>query len=58
MGRSRGMVSLDNGTSIVFAPPEGACAHPKAVPVKSTLGETVAWLCPACDTQLPAEWAA
>lgn len=32
------------------------CAHPDAVPVTLTTGETVAALCPACDTQLPAAW--
>jgi hypothetical protein len=35
----------------------GPCAHPDAVPIKLLLtGELVAWLCPACDTPLPAEW--
>ncbi len=40
----------------------GACAHDGAVPVE-TVGtvldppETVAWLCPGCDAQLPAAWA-
>lgn len=31
------------------------CGHPAAVPVESA-GETVAALCPDCDTQLPAKW--
>lgn len=31
------------------------CGHPNAVPVESA-GETVAALCPDCDTQLPAKW--
>lgn len=35
---------------------EGPCRHPRAVPVESVLGELVAWLCPGCDEQLPAEW--
>jgi hypothetical protein len=37
----------------------GPCAHPEAVPVDLPVtGETVAWLCPQCDAQLPAEWKA
>lgn len=32
------------------------CPHSGAVPVESVLGEVVAWLCPECDEQLPAEW--
>lgn len=35
---------------------EGPCRHPAALPVESVLGELVAWLCPACDQQLDAEW--
>lgn len=31
------------------------CRHPNAVPVESA-GETVAALCPDCDSQLPAAW--
>lgn len=34
----------------------GPCAHPDAVPVELATGEIVAWLCPACDRQLPAGW--
>jgi hypothetical protein len=35
----------------------GPCAHPDAVPVELLLtGERVAWLCPGCDTQLPADY--
>lgn len=35
----------------------GPCAHPDAVPVQLQMtDEVVAWLCPACSTQLPAEW--
>ena len=35
----------------------GPCAHTGAVPVDLALtGETVAWLCPRCDAQLPADW--
>lgn len=34
----------------------GPCAHAEAVPVETLDGETVAWLCPGCDEQLPAEW--
>jgi hypothetical protein len=35
----------------------GLCAHPDAVPVDLLVtGETVAWLCPQCDTRLPAGW--
>ncbi len=33
----------------------GRCAHTDAVPVESVVtGDTLAWLCPGCDTQLPA----
>lgn len=33
------------------------CAHPGAVPVDAAwTGERVAWLCPECDAQLPADW--
>jgi hypothetical protein len=33
----------------------GPCAHPATVPVETVLtGELVAWLCPGCDSQLPA----
>ncbi|WP_157251103.1 hypothetical protein [Nonomuraea typhae] len=33
------------------------CDHSSAVPVESALtGETLAALCPTCDTQLPAEF--
>ncbi|HEV7215208.1 MAG TPA: hypothetical protein VGP33_08775 [Chloroflexota bacterium] len=31
-------------------------AHTAAVPVDDVTGEHVAWLCPDCDKQLPAEW--
>lgn len=35
----------------------GLCAHASAVPVDLLLtGERVAWICPECDTQLPAGW--
>lgn len=36
----------------------GPCPHEHAVPVHTTgLDEDlVAWLCPACYTQLPADW--
>ena len=30
--------------------------HADAMPVESVTGETVAWLCPACDQQLDADW--
>lgn len=33
----------------------GACRHLEVVPVESG-GETVAYLCTTCDTELPAEW--
>ena len=36
------------------APP---CAHLGAVRVELSTGEVAAWLCPACDQQLPPEWA-
>jgi hypothetical protein len=32
------------------------CPHVSAVPVDSLEGKRVAWLCPDCDGQLPAEW--
>lgn len=35
---------------------KGECPHLSAVPVDLSTGETVAWLCPECSTQLPAEW--
>lgn len=31
-------------------------AHAAAVPVDALTGEIVAWLCPDCDKQLPANW--
>ena len=34
----------------------GPCSHADAVPVESLAGETVAWLCPSCDIQLPVGW--
>lgn len=42
----------------VAAPTTPPCAHADAVPVElASGGERVAWLCPACDEQLPADWA-
>ena len=32
------------------------CAHEQAVPVPAVGGNVVAWLCPQCDTQLPADF--
>jgi hypothetical protein len=35
----------------------GQCTHPRALPVEAILtGDRVAWLCPDCDVQLPADW--
>ena len=34
------------------------CAHWQAVPVPGIGGDVVAWLCPACDAQLPANFSA
>lgn len=34
----------------------GPCAHPNAEPVTTLDGQTVAALCPACDTKLTAAW--
>lgn len=35
----------------------GGCPHRDVVPVELLDGgDVVAWLCPACDTRLPAEW--
>lgn len=36
--------------------PERPCIHAGAVPVESPPGQRVAWLCPACDQQLDADW--
>jgi hypothetical protein len=33
-----------------------ACAHGQAVPVPAIGGNIVAWLCPQCGVQLPAEF--
>ncbi len=35
----------------------GGCRHPDAEPVRAG-GETVAWLCASCESQLPAAWKA
>ena len=37
-------------------PAAAACAHGQAVPVPAIGGNIVAWLCPQCDVQLPAEF--
>lgn len=34
----------------------GPCAHPNAEPVDLVTGERVAWVCPACPAELPADW--
>lgn len=34
----------------------GLCRHRKAVPVRTSAGDVVAWLCPSCDTKLPKEF--
>lgn len=34
----------------------GLCRHRKAVPVRTTEGDVVAWLCTSCDTKLPREF--
>jgi hypothetical protein len=40
-------------------PVTAPCAHRQAVPVRGLSGDdVVAWLCPQCDTQLPAEFSA
>lgn len=45
------------GSVVAVLAHKGECAHLAAVPVESTDGETVAWLCPPpCDTQLPEDW--
>ena len=43
---------LDCGTAVM------SCRHPAAVPVDGTGldPERLAWLCPDCDRQLPADW--
>lgn len=35
---------------------ERSCWHPNAVPIDVLGQEVVAWLCPACDEVLPADW--
>ncbi|MEE2040225.1 peptidoglycan-binding domain-containing protein [Nocardiopsis sp. CT-R113] len=58
MDRVRGRRVADRGKA---AGPRVVCDHAGAVPVE-TVGtvldppELVAWLCPGCDTQLPATW--
>ncbi len=45
--------------AVVPQPAVPACLHTAAVPVESWppgSGQVVAYLCPACDTQLPAGW--
>lgn len=43
-----GPVNLDTG---------GPCPHTDAIEVRAAgTDELVAWLCPACNTQLPAGW--
>jgi hypothetical protein len=37
-------------------PKPAPCAHAGAVQVELSTGELAAWLCPACDQQLPPEW--
>ncbi len=37
---------------------QSACSHSEAVPVDTLDGERVAWLCPSCDAQLPADFPA
>ena len=37
-------------------PKPAPCAHVAAVRVELSTGELAAWLCPACDQQLPPEW--
>lgn len=39
-----------------LSPAPGLCRHRKAVPVRTSEGDTVAWLCRSCDTKLPAEF--
>jgi hypothetical protein len=66
-----GTVRINNGRPIRLAPRSEleplssagissaafGCTHAYAEPVNLLVtGETVAWLCPACDKQLPAEW--
>lgn len=36
--------------------PLGPCAHLNAEPVDLITGERVAWLCPDCPAELPADW--
>ena len=34
----------------------GGCAHPAPEAVQTVGGDLVAWLCPGCDRELPADW--
>jgi hypothetical protein len=34
----------------------GGCVHPAPEPVRTVGGDLVAWLCPDCDQELPADW--
>jgi hypothetical protein len=38
------------------APIPGQCRHRTAVPVRDSDGHVLAWLCRACDSQLPADF--
>lgn len=52
-GILRGLRWFDRQLDALWPSPP-ACSHPGAVPVDTLAGERVAWLCPACDRQLPA----
>lgn len=55
-----GITAAQFGANLALVASAMRCpvAHHAAVPVNTTLGERVAWLCPDCDTQLPADWRA
>ena len=53
-----GTAVLRGRSPAVEASSTPACLHGSAVPVELAAGgERVAWLCPDCDEQLPADWA-
>jgi 8-oxo-dGTP pyrophosphatase MutT (NUDIX family) len=46
----------DSGSVAKEGEGSGPCAHANAEPVDLITGERVAWVCPECDTGLPADW--
>lgn len=57
----RGRLHVEAGprslpSSVPVSPPPPRCPHLDAVPVDLSTGERVAWLCPECNEELPAEF--